>query len=133
MNFIELIEERNTKNAFMALLGIKITDMAEGYAAGEIILGRQHKNLIGTAHGGCIFSLADSVVGAAAVSLGNRSTTVTTDFHYLAPALNNEKLTAEATLIKNGKTIVVFDVAVRDEQNKLLAKGTFTYFNLGKI
>ncbi|MGL5435287.1 MAG: PaaI family thioesterase [Lachnospiraceae bacterium] len=133
MDFQEVINYRNKENQFMGLVGIKLTQMEEGYAVGEIELKAHHKNLIGSVHGGCIFSLADSIAGAAAMSRGDRATTLSSDFHYLSPALTCEKLIASAKEIKNGKTITVIEVDVKDEKEILLAKGTFSYFSLGKI
>jgi len=130
MDFQELIKQRNTQIQFLRLVGINITEMKYGYAVGEIILQEHHQNLIGSVHGGCIFSLADSVSGAAAMSYGNPATTLSSDFHFLSPAITCTKLTATASEIKRGKTINVFDVEVRDEKETLLARGTFSYFNL---
>lgn len=130
MDFQELIRQRNTEIQFLQLVGITITEMDNGYAAGEIILQKHHQNLIGSVHGGCIFSLADTVSGAAAMSYGNPATTLSSDFHFLAPAITCTKLTATASEIKHGKTITVFDVEIRDENETLLARGTFSYYNL---
>ncbi len=133
MNYQELLSKRNASNKFMDLVGIKITEMEPGYAAGEITLTEHHRNVIGSVHGGCIFTLADTVSGAAAISMGYRATTISSDFHFLSPALTCQKLISSARLIKDGKTIGVYDVDVRDENGKLLSKGTFSYFNLEKI
>lgn len=133
IDFKKLIKQRNADNRFMLLVGVTITEMSTGYAAGEIILSECHRNLIGSVHGGCIFTLADSVSGAAAVSHGNKATTLSSDFHYLNPALDCKKLIAKATEIKYGKTINVFEVKVTDEKDRLLAQGTFSYFILGGI
>lgn len=130
MDFQEILMQKNSGVQFLRLVGISITEMQKGYAAGEIILQEHHQNLIGSVHGGCIFSLADSVSGAAAMSYGQPATTLSSDFHFLAPAVTCAKLTATANEVKHGKTITVFDVEVRNENETLLAKGTFTYFTL---
>lgn len=122
---------RNNHNEYAAFLGIRTTEMKEGYARGELVVRREFENAIGSVHGGCLFSLADTVGGSAAASYGLRTTTLSSDFHYLSPGIGQKKLYAEAKEIKRGKKISVYDVEITGEDGKLLAKGTFTFFNLG--
>lgn len=129
--FEDYIAYRNDHNEYAAFLGIRTTEMKEGYARGEMTVRREYENAIGSVHGGCLFSLADTIGGSAAASYGMRTTTLSSDFHYLTPGIGQEKLYAEAKEIKKGKRISVYEVEVRGEDGKLLAKGTFTFFNLG--
>ena len=46
--------------------------------------------------------------------------------------MNVKVLTAQAQVIKYGKRISVFEVKITDENGRLLAQGTYTYYNLGK-
>lgn len=122
---------RNEHNEYAAFIGIRTTEMKEGYARGEMPVRKEYTNAIGSIHGGCLFSLADTIGGAAAASHGIRITTVSGDFHYLSPGIGVKKLYAEAEEIKNGKRVSVCDVAVTGEDGTLLAKGTFTFFKMG--
>jgi len=130
MDFEKLLETRNLKNKFDRHVGIQITKMQVGYAKGEINIADHHVNIIRSVHGGCIFSLADTVAGSAAVSHGELVTTVSANINYLSPAIGVKKLAAEAVEIKYGKNISVYDVSISDENEKLIAKGTFSYYNL---
>lgn len=132
MTFEEIMDIRNRENNFAVYIGIKTTEIKLGYAKGEIILSEEHNNIISSIHGGCIFSLADTIGGAAVSSHGNLVTTVSGNFNYLSPAINTSKLVAVAKEVKFGKRISVCDVEIFNDQDKLLAKGTFTYFNLEK-
>lgn len=127
----EIRTYRELNNKFAARIGIRTTKIEEGYAEGEIDIAPEHGNAVGSVHGGCIFSLADTIGGAAASSHGARVTTISSDFHYLSPALKAVRLFAAAREIKNGKHIIVCDVEISDVSGKLIAKGTFSYFNLG--
>jgi len=104
--------------------------MRVGYAKGEISIADHHMNIIRSVHGGCTFSLADTVAGSAAVSHGELVTTVSANINYLSPAIGVKKLVAEAVEIKYGKNVSVYDVSISDENGKLIAKGTFSYYNL---
>lgn len=132
MNYEELINVRNEKNNFAKENGIYTTEISEGYAKAEIELVDKHQNYIGSVHGGCIFTLADTVAGAAASSHGDYMTTISGSINYLSPAMNTNKLIAEAREIKKGKKICVYDVDIMNDTNEVLAKGSFSYFNLGK-
>lgn len=128
----DIMEYRNKHNRFASYLGIKTTEITPGCARGEMVIKEPFENAIHSVHGGCIFSLADTIGGAAAASHGMRMTTVSSNLHYLLPARNTEKLTAIAKEVKHGKRIVVCDVEVFDDSHKMIAKGLFSYFNLGE-
>ncbi|MGN0159115.1 MAG: PaaI family thioesterase [Brotaphodocola sp.] len=127
----EILKYRNENNEFASFLGIVTTEMTPGYAKGEMHLTEHHINAVGSVHGGAIFALADTIGGAAAASHGTRITTVSGDFHYLSAAIGSKKLIGVAREIKYGKRIRVYDVEIQDEQDRLIAKGMFSYYNLG--
>ena len=129
--FDEIIKYRNTHNKFAAFLGIVTTEISFGAAKGEMEVREEFVNPIHSVHGGCLFSLADTIGGAAAASHGMRMTTASGDFHYLSPAMGTKMLYAAAKVIKDGKKICVCDVEISDDSGKLVAKGVFSYFNLG--
>lgn len=132
MDYMELIRFREEKNHFTRELGIHTLELKEGYAKAELRLEKKHMNFLGSVHGGCLFTMADTVAGAASSSYGNYSTTVNASINYLAPAIQVERLVAEARVIKHGKRIGVYEVEIRDEKGKLLAQGNFTYYDMGK-
>lgn len=130
MDYQEIIKSRIEASNFIRHMGMRITDMSEDYAKGEMELKEEFGNAISSVHGGCIYSLADTVASAAAASHGEYITTVSSDFHFLAPALNCQKLLAEARMFKNGRQIKVCDVEIISDTGKMLAKGTFTFYRL---
>lgn len=124
------IKYRSEHNEFGRLLGIEILDYSEGYAKASMRVRLEYKNPLGTVHGGCLYALADSVGGTASATYGFITPTVSGDLHFLRPAVDMEKIYAEAKVIKHGKTIGVYDVTIYGEDEKtVLACGTFTYFN----
>jgi len=58
----------SAKDSFAKYLGIKILSIGEGTATAEMIISKDHLNGAGTAHGGAIFSLGDTVFAAASNS-----------------------------------------------------------------
>lgn len=125
-------EFRNAMNTFGDDLGIVTTKITAGHAECELPVTERFLNPIGSIHGGCLFTIADIAAGSAAASGGTLMTTVSSDFHFLTPGIGCRTLYAAADAIKEGKQICVYEVKVKDENGKILAEGTFTYFNLGK-
>ena len=132
MNKEELMQVGSEKNHFANYLGIRITEIKEGYAKGEMEIEDKFQNIINSVHGGCLFSLADTIAGAAAISYGEMATTISGSMNYLSPAMDTKKIMATAIEIKHGKRISVYDVEVVNDIGKLLAKGSFSFFNLEK-
>ena len=124
----ELIRRENS--GFNRELGIRFAELKEGYARAELTITSKHLNPYGAVHGGCIFSLMDTAGGAAAVARGNRISTSSGSISFMNAATQSEKLIAEAEELKNGKHLLVYDVTVKDESGRLIAKSTITYFRL---
>ncbi|MCI6737625.1 MAG: PaaI family thioesterase [Intestinibacter sp.] len=130
MDYQKIIDFRNNSEGFTMVNGIKITKVSEGYAEGEIEITDNHLNMSKGIHGGCIFSLADSVAGSAVWSRGKKATTSNSNISFLRPTFGVKKLIAKAKEVKYGKNLLVYDVDVEDEKNRLIARATVTYFNL---
>ena len=130
MTLEDVLKYKGANNGFNEHVGIEMTGLSEGYAKGELIVRDCHKNQIGSVHGGCLFTLADSIGGLAASSRGSRMTTISGEFHFLRPAITTKKLICTAKELKYGKKIAVYDVEIIDENNSLIAKGTFSFYNL---
>ena len=130
MDYSRIIKYRNDKNPFAKYAGVLVTDMREGYAKAELEIGPGHMNPIGSVHGGCLYTLADVSGGAAAASFGRKLTTLNSSFEFLRPCINQKKLVSEAVMVKGGKRILVFEVKIRDDEDRLICMGTFSFMYL---
>lgn len=129
--FKRLVEYRNSGiNRFASYINIEITEIGLGWAQGEITLKEYHGNPIGSVHGGCLFSLADSVGGAAAVSRRRAVTTINSSINYMSAAMNTKKIYATAKELKAGRQTCVYDVIITDDNKRPLVHATMTYFYL---
>ncbi|MBL7574401.1 acyl-CoA thioesterase [Peptoniphilus asaccharolyticus DSM 20463] len=131
MDYKRMIDERNA-SGYINHLDINVVEIREGYAKTEVLIGDGHINPMGAAHGGLIFSLADVTAGSCANSFGNKASTLNSSINFLAPAMKGSKLTGESKLLKNGKTVKVIDVEIKDESGKMVARGNFSFFDLGE-
>ncbi len=110
-------------------LGLHYTERTPGRTRCTIDIDASYYNPGGVAHGGVIFTLADSAMGAAVYTVlepGQRCTTAELKINYLAP-VRQGKTTATATVISRRRTLAVVTADVRDEGGELvaLAQGTF--------
>ena len=131
MDLEKLMEKRNT--GFIKELGIKQEIVEPGHAIASLEIRPEFANPIGSTHGGVIFSLADTVGGAAASSRGRWPTTLSSTINYLSPAMNCKELIGESREIKTGKTTGVYGVTIKNEFGKKIADVTITYYYLAEI
>lgn len=90
------------------------------------------KNRMKTVHGGIIATFIDTAIGATVfMELGQDSQAVTLDLsvHYLSPGKKG-KLCCETHVVKTGKTILVIEAKVYDEQEKLIATASATFYRM---
>lgn len=131
MDYEKLKDVRNNSNPFGQFLNIRITDIKKGVATAEMPVSSEHLNPAGSVHGGCLFTLADIVGGAAASSYGIHIATADSSFYFLRAGLSVTRLIGKAKEIKHGKRLLVYNVTIYNDQNQLLAEGIFTYTPLG--
>ncbi len=73
-----LIRRMQTASPFWELLGLELTDVKKGWARVRLAFDRKLVHPLGIAHGGAVFSAADSAVAMALIGLVDRSETFTT-------------------------------------------------------
>lgn len=128
MTVEELQKRAQDKPGFISLVGINFLEVSLGFCKGELIVREELANPYGMVHGGCIFTLADTIGGSAALTHGKPIVTVDSNIHYLSPAVNTTKLIAEAKEIKYGSKIAVYEVNIMNDTGDLLATSTMSYF-----
>ena len=124
-----LMTWQKTNNPFWSLLGMELVAVKKGWAKIRLPFSEKLANGIGLAHGGAIFSPADSAVGMALVGLLNKEETISTlemKINFLKPVKGGE-IIAEAKIIHRGTMTAIGDVEVWDENENLVAKGLATY------
>ena len=113
-------------------LGVEVKEIREGFCRVEMPLEDKHMNLFGGVHGGSLFTLADTAAGTASRTYGKSAVTLSATFNFLSAAPEGTKrLAAEATVIKQGRTVIVMDTLVFAGE-KLIAKGSFSFYVIEK-
>jgi uncharacterized protein (TIGR00369 family) len=113
---------------FADLLGVEVTAVADGHAEGRLEMRPElswHAERL-MAHGGVTFTLADTVGGAALVSLVDQPVP-TVDMRIDYHEVGSGDLHAEADVVRLGDQVGSVDVAVRSEDDQLVADARGVY------
>jgi uncharacterized protein (TIGR00369 family) len=114
------------------LIGIILKSIEPGHAVFEMEADERHHNPMGTLHGGIYCDLADLAMGYAYASTlgeGDAFTTVELKINFLG-AVRKATLTAEAKVVKAGKTVGYVECDVKDQTGKLVARAASTCLKL---
>ncbi len=111
---------------------LEVLDFDENYAVCQMPLKAQHKNPLGIAHGGAIFSLADLTFVTASHAYGLVAVNTQSSLSFLNKG-TGEYLKAKATLLKASKKILVYQIEIFDDKETLIAHGQITGYVVGTI
>lgn len=128
-----LIEETmKNRSPFWSLLGIELVDIKKGWSRLSLAFDPKLTHPFGIAHGGSIFSLADSAVAMALVGMVTpEETFVTIDMsiNYLA-SFSEGILFAEGHILHKGRNTALGEIKVTDDKDNLVARASATYMIL---
>ncbi|MFT2009906.1 PaaI family thioesterase [Pontibacter sp. 13R65] len=131
-DFKTTIQQKLEQQEFMKYLGFGVTKIEEGLLEGELVLGSEHRQHMGFAHGGVIATMADIVAGLSAVTLVPKEhhvVTVELKVSYLNPGVG-EKLLAKGWVLKQGSRLNFCEAEVYvvkgDKPPLLIAKASAT-------
>lgn len=117
----------NRKGRFGYENGMRITDIGDDYALGELKITDQVLNLTDKVHGGAVMTLADMVAGACIHSNQGLCVTTSQSMDFLRVA-KGEMLYGKGVVRKFGSVLSIIDVSLWDDTEKEVAKGSFTFY-----
>ncbi|MFC4262840.1 hydroxyphenylacetyl-CoA thioesterase PaaI [Ferruginibacter yonginensis] len=122
----EVVTHMMQHDLFSQWLGIKVLDIKEGYSKISMTVRPEMINGLGIVHGGIAFSFADSAFAFACNNRNVLSVALDTAINFLKPVHVGDVLIAEATEIHNGKSTGLYQIAIYNQHQHLVAqfKGT---------
>ncbi len=101
-----------------------------GTGVARLNIGPNHLNPNGVVHGGVLFTMVDTAMGKATMSVldeGQFCASVEVQLRFIRPA-SEGSMAATATVLKRGRSIVHLQAEVTGEDDRLIAtaNGTFT-------
>ena len=122
-----------TEGTLAGLLGITVESFDEnGKGTVPMPLDERHHNVLGNAHGGAIFTLADMAFAAGCRGAGILCVSAQCPISYLLPGTCGP-LRAEAVPVRLGRTLAVYDIMVYDGDGRNIAKAVMTGFVLRRF
>ena len=110
--------------------GVTFTTLTEDLAEAELIVEEKHLNVYNMVWGGFLFTLMDITAGIANICGGGFGPTVSGNIDYISSTKGAKRLLCRGKVCKHGWTFSYVDTEVFGENEKLLAKGSFIYYNL---
>lgn len=104
----------------MVTTGIDILEVGPKYAKCILNIDERHPNVAGTVMGGAIFTLADFCFAVASNFKQGHAVSVNSTINFFRPG-TGKFLTAESEIIKDGKTIINYNINVKDDQDRLVS------------
>ena len=116
----------NTEGTYAVTGGMRLAELGDGWARGELQLEERHQNPMGIVHGGVYCTMMDQVAGTAACTRGSICRTVNCEVRFLAPAQGGH-LTSHAEAVRMGRSIAVIRAWVEDTEGTVCAEGIYTF------
>ncbi|MDQ6675962.1 MAG: PaaI family thioesterase [Acidobacteriota bacterium] len=110
--------------AIAKLIGFRLTSYTKGSVTFEMEARPEHRNPMGTLHGGILCDLGDAAMGtstATTLEEGESFTTLELKINFLKPVWNG-KLIAAGRVVRRGRTIVLNECDITDEKGSLVAR-----------
>jgi len=111
---------------FSQWLGIERVEVRQGYCVLRMTIRKEMLNGFAIAHGGITYSLADSALAFASNSHGRMSVSVETGISHIISLKEGDIITAVAEEVSLSNKIGIYQVKVKDQNDKIVAlfKGT---------
>lgn len=109
--------------------GLTFTILEKDRAVAVLPVRKEHLNLYNMVYGGYLFNLMDVVAGVANICGGNVGPTVSGNIEFISSTKDQKELRCIGTVRKSGRTFSHIDVEILGENEKLLSKGSFIYYN----
>ncbi len=115
-------------------LGMELTGDEAGIGIARVDVGPDHLNPNGVVHGAVLFALVDTAMGKATMSVvdepGRYCASIEVSLRFIRPAVAGA-LTATATVIKRGRSVVHLEARVLGDDDRLVGTATGTFALLG--
>jgi acyl-CoA thioesterase len=118
----QVVEKMMQEDRFSQWMGIEVIEVREGYSRIRMTIRPEMVNGFGIVHGGVTFALADSAFAFACNNRNDLSVALDTSINFTKQVLVGDQLTAEATELHNGKSTGLYQIAIQNQHQQLVAQ-----------
>jgi uncharacterized protein (TIGR00369 family) len=113
---------------------MELTGDEPGVGIATVEIGADHLNPNGVVHGAVLFALVDTAMGKSTMSVidepGRYCASIEVSLRFIRPAVAGV-LTATATVVKRGRSVVHLDARISGDDDRLIATAAGTFAILG--
>ena len=122
----QVVEMMMEKDAFSNWMGILVEKIDLGFSILCCQVKEEMLNGFHILHGGISYSISDSALAFASNSYGYKCVSIETSISHTRPAKLGDLLTATCKEIHRGRSIGIYEVSVKNQDDKLISifKGT---------
>ncbi len=120
------------EDAFSEWMGIKIQNIDQKGCTLSVEVRDNMTNGFGIAHGGILFSLADTALAFAANHLGQIAKTVQAQISFFKPVYKNDVLHAVCTLTHQGHKLMHYNIEIVNQHKEQVAQFKGTVYKSSK-
>lgn len=121
-------------NSFMTQFGVSIDEIKCGSAVVSINVDPlKHFNHRGVCHGGVLTALSDSVLGVTGASVGAAVATLNFSMNFIRNVHSAGRIYVKSNIRHHGRTTMVIEAEMYDEEDSLLATILTTMFVVGRF
>jgi len=128
----EVVNKMFEQDRFSQWLGIQVIEIREGYSKIQMTIRAEMENGFGIIHGGVTFSMADSAFAYACNNRNQKSVALDTSINFVKAVYVGDILTAEATELHNGRSTGLYQIAIINQKNELVAQVKGLCYRSGK-
>ena len=121
------------RDAFSNWLGITVSDVAPNAATTRLTVRKEMVNGFGVAHGGIVYSLADSALAFASNTHGRVTVSIDNGITYPAAVNVGDQLTAIAEMESSTNRLAFFRVTVTNQKREIVAGFRGTVYKTEKV
>jgi 1,4-dihydroxy-2-naphthoyl-CoA hydrolase len=110
-------------HTMLASLGIEITELQKGKVTATMPVDERTRQPFGLLHGGASVALAETVASVGAFELVDKENEVVVGLEINANHIRAKRegyVTAIGTVLHQGRTTMVWDIKITDEEEKLI-------------
>lgn len=117
----KIVAHMMENDAFSRWMGVEILDVREGFCKISCEVTKEMLNGFYVAHGGIVFSLADSALAFSAATYGRVSLAIENSISFTRKSIAGDRLIATSTCINLTHKTGLFEIRVINDKDELIA------------
>lgn len=118
----QVVDKMMQEDRFSQWLGIEVLEVREGMSRIQMTIRSEMVNGFGIVHGGVTFALADSAFAFACNNRNDLSVALDTSMNFTKQVMVGDQLVATATELHNGKSTGLYQIAIHNQHQQLVAQ-----------